>query len=191
MQRPYLSYEPVPEEIVFSTPNFASLPDSRPRGRVLGFQAEAQDRASARALKRALCCSGTALNHGSAASALSVASALDEASRFRRSSSVGAYLGLTHRRNESGATSRNGRIPKQGDVMTQKHLYEAATTLLTRNLRFSTLKAWGLKAGKGIGVQEGPDRRCQEDGSHSPRHVEDQQPIPLEPSGMNIVMPFG
>ena len=28
--------------------------------------------------------------------------------------------------------------------MTRKHLYEAATTLLTRNIGFSTLKAWGL-----------------------------------------------
>jgi transposase len=42
--------------------------------------------------------------------ALSVASSFDNASRFSRSSSAGAYLGLTPRRYESGETSRNGRI---------------------------------------------------------------------------------
>lgn len=86
--------------------------------------------------------------------ALSVASAFDDASRFKRSSSAGAYLGLTPRRYESGETSRNGRISKQGDKMTRKHLYEAATTLLTRNLRFSTLKAWGLKLAKASGFKK-------------------------------------
>lgn len=86
--------------------------------------------------------------------ALSIASTFDDATRFRRSSSAGAYLGLTPRRYESGETSRNGRISKQGNVMTRKHLYEAATTLLTRNLRFSTLKAWGLKLAKTSGFKK-------------------------------------
>lgn len=86
--------------------------------------------------------------------ALSVASSFDDASRFKRSSSAGAYLGLTPRRYESGETSRNGRISKQGNLMTRKHLYEAATTLLTRNLRFSTLKSWGLKLAKTSGFKK-------------------------------------
>jgi transposase len=42
----------------------------------------------------------------------------------------------------------NGRISKQGNQLTRKHFYEAATTLVTRNLRFSTLKAWGMKLAK-------------------------------------------
>jgi transposase len=86
--------------------------------------------------------------------ALSVASSFDDASRFKRSSSAGAYLGLTPRRYESGETSRNGRISKQGNLMTRKHLYEAATTLLTRNLSFSTLKSWGLKLAKTSGFKK-------------------------------------
>ena len=68
--------------------------------------------------------------------ALSVASAFDQASRFKRSSSAGAYLGLTPKRYESGEMSRNGRISKHGNKMTRKHLYEAATTMLTRTIRF-------------------------------------------------------
>lgn len=38
--------------------------------------------------------------------------------------------------------------------MTRKHLYEAATTLLTRNLSFSTLKSWGLKLAKTSGFKK-------------------------------------
>ncbi|SDL73598.1 IS110 family transposase [Paracoccus chinensis] len=86
--------------------------------------------------------------------ALSVASVFDDAARFRRSSSAGAYLGLTPRRYESGETSRNGRISRQGNQLTRTHLYEAATTLLTRNLRFSTLKAWGMRLARASGFKK-------------------------------------
>jgi transposase len=89
-----------------------------------------------------------------AITALSIASAFDDAVRFKRSSSVGAYLGLTPRRYESGEVSRNGRISKHGNKMTRKHLYEAATTLLTRTVAFSTLKAWGLRLAKSAGFKK-------------------------------------
>src|SRR4051812_27625854 len=72
-----------------------------------------------------------------AITALSVASAFDDVERFKRSSSAGAYLGLTPRRYDSGEISWNGRISKHGNKLTRTHLYEAATTLLTRTVRFS------------------------------------------------------
>ena len=86
--------------------------------------------------------------------ALSVASAFDDASRFKRSSSAGAYLGLTPRRYESGEMNRNGGISKHGNKMTQKHLYEAATAMLTRTTRFCSLKAWGLRLAKKVGFKK-------------------------------------
>lgn len=86
--------------------------------------------------------------------ALSVASSYDDASRFRRSSSAGAYLGLTPRRYESGEVSRNGRISKRGDKLTRTHLYEAANVILTRQVGFSSLKAWGLRIAKGAGFKK-------------------------------------
>jgi transposase len=89
-----------------------------------------------------------------AITALSVASAFDDAARFKRSSSAGAYLGLTPRRYESGEVSRNGRISKHGNKLTRKHLYEAATTLLTRTTRSSRLKAWGLRLAKACGFKK-------------------------------------
>ena len=89
-----------------------------------------------------------------AITALSVSSAFDDPERFKRSSSAGAYLGLTPRRYESGEVSRNGHISKHGNSMTRKHLYEAATVLLTRTTGFSTLKAWGLKLAKAAGFKK-------------------------------------
>ena len=89
-----------------------------------------------------------------AITALSVASAFDDAERFKRSSSAGAYLGLTPRRYESGEVSRNGGISKHGNKLTRKHLYEAATTLLTRVSAFSSLKAWGLRLAKLSGFKK-------------------------------------
>lgn len=89
-----------------------------------------------------------------AVTALSVASAYDDASRFRRSSSVGAYLGLAPRRYESGEVSRNGRISKRGSKLTRTHLYEAANVILTREVAFSSLKAWGLRIAKASGFKK-------------------------------------
>lgn len=89
-----------------------------------------------------------------AVTALSVASAFDDASRFSRSSSAGAYLGLTPRRYESGEVSRNGHISKRGNKLTRTHLYEAANVILTRQIAFSSLKAWGLRIAKSGGFKK-------------------------------------
>lgn len=86
--------------------------------------------------------------------ALSVETPFDDASRFKRSSSAGAYLGLTPRRYESGEVSWNGRISKHGNKATRKHLYEAATTLLTRSIAFSALKVWGLKLARKVAFKK-------------------------------------
>lgn len=86
--------------------------------------------------------------------ALAVASAFDEASRFRRSSAAGAYLGLTPKRYESGETSRNGRISKRGDKMTRTFLYEAANTLMTRDIGGSALRDWARAIAKRTGPRK-------------------------------------
>lgn len=86
--------------------------------------------------------------------ALAVAAAFDDASRFPRSSSVGAYFGLTPKRYESGEVSRNGRISKRGDRMTRTCLYEAANALMTRNLGGSGLRDWALAIAKRTGPRK-------------------------------------
>jgi len=84
--------------------------------------------------------------------AMAVVAAFDDAARFRRSSSVGAYLGLTPRRYESGEVSRNGRVSKRGDRFTRKCLYEAANAIFSRSLGGSCLREWA----KSIAQRTGP-----------------------------------
>ena len=60
------------------------------------------------------------------------AAAVDEAGRFKRSRTAGAYFGLVPRRHQSGELDWTGRITKQGDGTVRKLLYEAANSILTR-----------------------------------------------------------
>jgi len=84
--------------------------------------------------------------------AMAVVAAFDDASRFRRSSGAGAYLGLTPRRYESGEISRNGRVSKRGDGFTRKCLFEAANAIYCRNLGGPRLRDWA----KAIAGRTGP-----------------------------------
>ena len=83
--------------------------------------------------------------------ALSYTAVIDNPARFRRSSSVGVYVGLTPRRYQSGEIDVSGHISKCGDSLLRSHLFEAANVILSRYSRTSALKAWGLKLAKHIG----------------------------------------
>ncbi len=86
--------------------------------------------------------------------ALTFHSTIDEPTRFRRSRSVGAYVGLTPRRYASGEVDWSGRISKCGDAMLRTYLFEAAGVLLTRVPQWCKLKAWGHKLWKHIGFKK-------------------------------------
>jgi Transposase IS116/IS110/IS902 family len=77
---------------------------------------------------------------------------VDYPERVRRSSSVGAYFGLTPRRCQSGDIDYTGRISKRGDGLMRTYLFEAANVLLTRVSTWSTLKAWGMRLAKRTGA---------------------------------------
>lgn len=77
--------------------------------------------------------------------ALSFMATIDDAARFSKSSQVGAYLGLTPRRHQSGEVDHSGRISKCGDAAMRALLVEAASSLITRVKRFSPLKAWAVR----------------------------------------------
>jgi transposase len=85
--------------------------------------------------------------------ALAYTAVIDDPARFRHSASVGAYLGLTPRRYQSGEVDRGGHISKCGDSLLRAYLFEAATVLLSRHPRASVLKAWGLALAKRIGMR--------------------------------------
>jgi transposase len=86
--------------------------------------------------------------------ALAFASTVDDPKRFKRASDVGAYLGLTPRRYQSGELDRTGRISKRGDRLTRYYLFEAANVLLKVVRRGSALKTWGAKLTKRIGSKK-------------------------------------
>ena len=88
------------------------------------------------------------------ATALAFRSTIDDPNRFKRSSNVGAYLGLTPRRYQSGELDRTGRISKRGDRLTRLYLFEAASVLLSVVKRWSVLKAWGVRLAKRIGIEK-------------------------------------
>ena len=86
--------------------------------------------------------------------ALCFLATIDDPRRFKRSRSVGAYVGLTTRRYASGEIDWTGRISKCGDKMLRSYLYEAANVLLTRVAKWSALKAWGIRLAKRSGLRK-------------------------------------
>ena len=86
--------------------------------------------------------------------ALSFVATIDDPKRFKSSADVGAYLGLTPRRYQSGEVDRTGRISKRGDILARTYLFEAANVLLHVVRRGSALKRWGAKLVKRIGAKK-------------------------------------
>ena len=86
--------------------------------------------------------------------ALTYASAIDDPGRFRSSKTVGAHFGLTPRKYQSGETDITGRISKIGDGAVRTALYEAANVILTRPVKGSTLKSWGMRLAGRAGMRK-------------------------------------
>ncbi len=90
-----------------------------------------------------------------AVTAVSYVTAIENPENFRTSRSVGAWLGLTTRRYQSGEIDYDGHISRRGDNRLRGLLYEAATALLTRTSARteSSLKSWGLKLRERLGFK--------------------------------------
>ena len=77
--------------------------------------------------------------------ALCFLATIDDPRRFRRSRSVGAYVGLTTRRFASGEIDWTVESRSAATKMLRSYLYEAANVLLTRVAKWSALKAWACE----------------------------------------------
>ncbi|WP_265517168.1 IS110 family transposase [Nitratireductor luteus] len=84
--------------------------------------------------------------------ALCFRATIDRPDRFSRSRNVGAHLGLTPARYQSGETDIQGKISRSGDELTRTALYEAAHSLLVRSKKWSSLRAWGMNVAKRRGM---------------------------------------
>lgn len=87
-----------------------------------------------------------------AMAALAFRATIDQPERFRHSRDVGAHLGLTPSRYQSGETDRQGRVSRCGDELARTALYEAAHSLLVRCTKWSTLRAWGMRIAQRRGM---------------------------------------
>jgi len=85
--------------------------------------------------------------------ATSFAVAVEDPANFRSSRSVGAWLGLTTRRYQSGEVDYGGHISRRGDAYLRGLLYEAASVILTRSSAESGLRNWGLKLRERVGFK--------------------------------------
>jgi transposase len=85
--------------------------------------------------------------------AVTFTSAVDDPHRFAHSKAVGAHFGLTPKKYQSGETDVTGAISKVGDAMVRTALFEAAHILLTRAVRFSSLKRWAMEVAKRRGMK--------------------------------------
>jgi transposase len=83
--------------------------------------------------------------------ALAFQSVIDTPDRFRRSESVGAYIGLTPKRYQSGEVDVSGRISRCCDGLLRAYLFEAANVLMQPNRKASALRSWGLKRADRLG----------------------------------------
>src|SRR5947199_7295561 len=86
--------------------------------------------------------------------ALTYAAAIDDPGRFRSSKAVGAHFGLTPKKYQSGETDVTGRISKIGDGSVRTALYEAASVILTRPVKGSSLKSWAMRMAKRTGMRK-------------------------------------
>jgi transposase len=85
--------------------------------------------------------------------ATSFVSAIEEPQNFKNNRAVGAWLGLTTRRYQSGEVDYDGHISRRGDRHLRSLLYEAATVILTRTVADSALRRWGLGLRERVGFK--------------------------------------
>ena len=85
--------------------------------------------------------------------ALAFMTAIDDPKRFTPSVKVGSYLGLAPRIRQSGEANWSAGIGHAPDRMVRSYLYQAATVVITKSVRWSKLKAWRMRLYKRAGFK--------------------------------------
>ncbi len=113
--------------------------------------------------------------------ALAYRATIDDPGRFKQSRAVGAHLGLTPRRYQSGETDLQGRVSRYGDELARTALYEAAHSLLTRSKKMVEPAGVGNADRQAARHGEGARRRCPQARDDFAPHVGRGDDIPLRP----------
>src|ERR1700694_3050341 len=85
--------------------------------------------------------------------ALTYRATVDQPQRFLHSRAVGAHVGLTPERHQSGGAAQAGRAAQCGEALLRTVLYEAAHSLLILSRKWSWLKAWGMRVAQRRGIR--------------------------------------
>jgi hypothetical protein len=125
-----------------------------------------------------------------ALSVLAYVSTVEEPTRFARSRSVGAHLGLTPRRYQSGEVDRSGRISRCGDGLARTLMYEAAVVILTRVKRALWLKDWALAIAKRAGSGKARTALARKLAVilHSIQHLAFRTAVPLDRARRRLIV---
>ena len=79
--------------------------------------------------------------------------AVEDPANFRNSRAVGAWVGLTPRRYQSGEVDFDGHISRRGDHQLRGLLYEAAAVILNRSRDTGALRRWALDLKERLGFK--------------------------------------
>src|SRR5260370_4601630 len=89
--------------------------------------------------------------------ALAYRASVDQPHRFLHSRAVGAHVGLTPKRYQSGEIDYDGGVSKCGDTLLRTMLDEAAQALLTHGSKWAWLNAWGVRVARRRGMRRAID----------------------------------
>lgn len=112
--------------------------------RLVRYQADMDNELRLIALRNETCSRFMAIPGVGPLCALTFYATVDDPHRFRRSSDVGCYLGLTPRLHQSGLTSRIGRISKMGNRSARSLLVQAAIRFMSSSNADANLRSWTL-----------------------------------------------
>jgi transposase len=110
-------------------------------------------------------------NCGGVVTALTFRHTIDDPSRFRSASTVGAYLGLTPRRNQSGETDPSGKISRWGDHASPNLLVRGRDRPSLSDKEVVFPQGLGHEARKADRHEEGKGRHRSEDRCSSALHL--------------------
>lgn len=85
--------------------------------------------------------------------ATAFAAAVEDSINFKNSRAVGAWVGLTPKRYQSGEVDYEGHISRRGDAKLRTLLYEAASVILNRSTETNTLRTWALALKERLGFK--------------------------------------
>lgn len=85
--------------------------------------------------------------------ATAFAAAVEDSINFKNSRAVGAWIGLTPKRYQSGEVDYEGHISRRGDARLRTLLYEAASVILNRSTETNALRTWALALKERLGFK--------------------------------------